>query len=405
MCAAEALGQIGDAHAVGPLIAALKDLVSHKATEGPPWQISHARTVNPRIATPKKCGGSMRNAATNALVKTGRPAVDPLIAALKDGDYSVREAAADTLGQIGDARGAEPLIAALKDGTSSVRTAAAGALVKIGRAAVEPLIAVLVDSVSNDLRECAAALLGNIGDSRAVEWLVLALGDSHWGVHQRAVNALGKIGAPAVELLIATLSDSKMLARSGAVNALVTIGRPVVEPLIAALTNVDSQVRSSAAEALGRIGDARAIAPLLAALKDGDLRMRKTAADALVKIGWPSHDERAVVPLIHSLRFSSGTSHDAGQKVVEDSLVRIGAPAVRLLIVAVNELSGWPNRKAAAELLLRLYRSGHLDETHKQLILAQRGYFSEAHNDGIFDADRCGNGEHTDMGIGVAFPV
>jgi HEAT repeat protein len=41
--------------------------------------------------------------------------VEPLIAALKDENSDVRQAAAKALGKIGDPRAVEPLIAALSD--------------------------------------------------------------------------------------------------------------------------------------------------------------------------------------------------------------------------------------------------------------------------------------------------
>ena len=78
--AAEALGQIGDARAVGPLIAALRDDIS-----------------------------SVRQAAAEALGQIGdTSAVEPLIAALRAASLGVRRAAADALGQIGDRRALEP---------------------------------------------------------------------------------------------------------------------------------------------------------------------------------------------------------------------------------------------------------------------------------------------------------
>ena len=73
-------------------------------------------------------------------VEIGEPAVEPLIKALGDSDYRVREGAAEALGTIGDGRAVEPLIRALNDANGDVREGAAGALGKIGEPAVEPLI-------------------------------------------------------------------------------------------------------------------------------------------------------------------------------------------------------------------------------------------------------------------------
>lgn len=71
-------------------------------------------------------------------------APEPLAAALKDSEFSVREAAAEALGQLKDTRAVEPLIAALKDDDWGVAAAAAEALGKLSDPrAVQALIAAL----------------------------------------------------------------------------------------------------------------------------------------------------------------------------------------------------------------------------------------------------------------------
>ena len=59
------------------------------------------------------------------------------------------------------------------------------------------------------VRRDAAWALGDIGDARAVEQLISALGDEKWYVRYAAVQALGKIGdARAAEQLISALGVS-----------------------------------------------------------------------------------------------------------------------------------------------------------------------------------------------------
>ncbi len=321
--AADALGQIGDARAVEPLIVALKD-----------------REI-------RQCG-----AVEDALVKIGGPAVEPLVAAFKNGDFEVRFDAVTLLGKIGDARAVEPLIAALA--LRNVPLPTAEALGRIGDVrAVGPLIAALEDEPRP-----AAEALGNIGDARAVEPLIGALERAP----DAAARALGKIGdARAVESLIAALKNT---APAAAAEALGRIGDArAVEPLIAALKDA---APAAAAEALGRIGDARAAEPLIAALE----RAPAAAARALGKMG----DSRAVEPLVAAL-FDGA----------------------------------WPVRQAAGEALVELYQSDLLDEAHKSLILAQRGCISEVHEDRTQDHTEGCVGkhvdEHADRGIGVAFPA
>jgi hypothetical protein len=78
---AEALGEIGDAKAITPLIALMKAPDS----------------------------GSCDIFAKMALIKIGEPSVLPLIAALNINDLSVRQKAAQALGEIGDKRALDPL--------------------------------------------------------------------------------------------------------------------------------------------------------------------------------------------------------------------------------------------------------------------------------------------------------
>jgi len=124
--------------------------------------------------------------------------------------------------------------------------------------------------------------------------------------------------------------------------------------------------------------------------------VRWTAADALDKIGWhPSQDE-------------SGAAYWV-VRGTWDKCIDIGAPAIRPLIAALGYLGhGYLSaRQAAGRSLVRLYQSGHLDEAHKSLILAQAGSISAGHNDKTtHSSSDCGFDYHHDNGgIGVAFPV
>ena len=104
-------------------------------------------------------------------------------------------ATAEALGNIGDERAVEPLIKALGDEDSYTRQLTAMALGKIGDArAVEPLIKALKDEDS-DVREYAAWALGEIGNKRAINPLInaLVLAKSRKGVRLEAARAIGKI--------------------------------------------------------------------------------------------------------------------------------------------------------------------------------------------------------------------
>lgn len=122
-----------------------------------------------------------------------------MILAFKDGDFEVQWGAAQALGEIGKPA-VEPLIKALKDGNSSIRTrvSAAYALGMINDTrVVESLIQALKDRNSN-VRYWAAEALGELKDCQAIEPLTLALKDSDKNVREEAAKSLGKIRKPAV---------------------------------------------------------------------------------------------------------------------------------------------------------------------------------------------------------------
>ena len=145
--------------------------------------------------------------------------------------------------------------------------------------------------------------------------------------------------------------------------------------------------------------------PLIEALWDRNTlsQVSEKAAVALGQIG----AARAAWSLVEALKYENPQAADA--------LARIGAPAVEPLIGALRD-DRWQTRQAAAGLLVRLYRSDVLDAAHKHLILVQRDHITAHHADAI-DHSSFTNGpsdigcshedtiEHTDSGIGVAFPL
>jgi HEAT repeat protein len=130
--AAKALGEIGDATAMEPFIAALKD--PKKNVRDTAVEAIGKLGGNPRavaaLAEPLKNGNSIaREEAASALGKIGhKSAVEHLVSALKDEDCFVRQSAAAALGKIGDPRAAAVLGQSLKDNDKDVRQAAMMAL-------------------------------------------------------------------------------------------------------------------------------------------------------------------------------------------------------------------------------------------------------------------------------------
>lgn len=142
--AAIALGKIGDPRAIEPLISAMKDEekgLKEKVVRNMLFGIFYAPIglVYGTIQSVKITGGIKERdmgeqwSVAWAIADIGKPAVEPLIAALnnKDSDEYIRKRAPVALWKIGDPRAVEPLIAALKDEDVYVRKSAKEALEKI----------------------------------------------------------------------------------------------------------------------------------------------------------------------------------------------------------------------------------------------------------------------------------
>jgi HEAT repeat protein len=257
----------------------------------------------------------------------------PLVDALGNQDWIVRMHAAKALGRIKDARAIEPLIPLLHDKVKAVREEATMALTEIGDAAlpsllaalkhpewlvrlhavealgksrsanaVEPLLWSLFNDQDQAIREDVVRALGQLGDPRAMEFLMTAMKEP--GLRPLAVEALGRIGdRRALPVLIAVIEggdrpvasrtvagcgdrwDEEMETKGAAVRALGSLGDESAIPAL--LKALDETVtRADAAAALAKFGS-KVIAPLLTIMtQTSDDNMRFHVREALAKVGW-----------------------------------------------------------------------------------------------------------------------
>lgn len=240
----------------------------------------------------------------------------------------------------------EKKIAFLKYRDDYARLNAAEALGKIGdTAAVPALIEALQDSNSIVSREAALAL-GIIGDVSAVPALNGILNHKAPSVRESAVKALGKIGGSrVVPALIEALKDPHFLIRIHAAVALGEIGESsAISALFIALNEQKDQVSRLAIRELWKIGNTNSKRAGIEALMDKDNEVRRYIADALIKIGVP-----AIPVLIMALK---DKNYDARTNSAR-ALGEIGdASAVLVLIDALSDEDHLVCKQAAASLAM-----------------------------------------------------
>ncbi|MBE9542384.1 MAG: HEAT repeat domain-containing protein [Proteobacteria bacterium] len=276
-----------------------------------------------------------------ALVRIGKPAVEPLIHALNDENWRIRSRVAEALGGIKDPRALVPLWKAVKNDEYSYE--AQHGWLPSDDDYWETFYP--VRAAAKNAREKVEMLIER-GDAEVVEPLIHALNDEDSYLRLYATEALGKIkDVRAVEALIHALNDEESYVRESAAETLIRIGEPAVEPLIHALNDEDIDVRRRAALALGEIKDVRAVEPLIHASKDMDWRV---SGEALVKIGdWRAGDKRAIELFSHALK-------DEDRRVrleVIDALVKMGDKMpIEPLIWALNDEDSYVQYKAVKAL-------------------------------------------------------
>ena len=178
------------------------------------------------------------------------------IANLSDPDFSIRQSAARTLSWMGDTR------------------------------AVEPLILGLHDLHDPNLRAVAAFELGRFKDPRSINALIVALDDENQEVRKNAAEALGEFrDSRAVAGLIGALNSPRVAysdpVAGAAAASLGRIGALSVDPLVAELESASPSIRAHAVEALAWDDDPRAFNAVAGALKDPDPSVRAAAAAGL----------------------------------------------------------------------------------------------------------------------------
>lgn len=299
--AAEALGEMGGAaeEAVPALVKSLRHinpLVRANAAEAIGKAGSVAADAIPALeAAAADEDGGVRAQAVRAIGGVASPGADrALLRGLGDLDPRVRAAAAEGLGQRGNASeaAAAALLPLLEDANDQVKYEVIRALPKIAGPTpevVDGLCRALLEDDSPWVRETAAQVLGPLGPAAAAAGgaLLRAAQTGEAAVREQALRALAMIQPPeAAEAFTAGMRDAnpdiRRVASAGWVRA-AGVPDEAVAGLVEALRDPEVQVRANAAHALSRLETlpADAIPLLLECAADPNDSLRMNAAVAL----------------------------------------------------------------------------------------------------------------------------
>lgn len=290
--AADVLGKLGDNQATEPLVKILKDRDAEV-------RLNVATALRSLNWHPQSDGHRVDYAIAGRdftlALEVGCASFDSLVGLLNGDDLELCEAAAETLGKLGDIRAMEPLIAKLDqryslDITQGHARAIFNSLVALGSSSVAPLASALRDR-SAYFGEVIIQVLIKIADTRSIDLLVSALTHKHSNVRKRAAEALELLSWAPSEgewRVIRAIASQDFLRAANE-------GEIAVGPLVeAAKAEGGPELRRGVAEALGVIRSVRCVEPLLAFLNDPANVVRKEAIRALGQL----KDASAVETLI-----------------------------------------------------------------------------------------------------------
>lgn len=246
-------------------------------------------------------------------------------------DPTLRDEAAQALGDIGDKICVKKLIKMLEDPYTIIRISAAQSLGKIrDRRAIKPIIRRFLLSGDTDYID----VLGNIKHKSSIPFLISLLSSKSQDIQMSAAFALGNIGSQTVPFLSKLYSKSEFFdMRSLIIFSLgKTLSRKAVPTILQGLKDEDKYVRIAALEALGEIRDSSVTLNLISYLKEAkDIDVKIATIIALGRIG----DKSALSVLLNLLEKKKETR------------------VKKKIIIALGNIGD----VAASELLIRLVKS------------------------------------------------
>lgn len=338
-----ALGRIGDARAVGPLVKVLTgdpELVI--AAAGALAKIGDRGSFEALLGLISHTDASVRQAAIAAINSIGHPEMaDRALTLLNDSNPHVRESAVRIAGYFGYPGCTEVLLERCQDEDESVRRAA---IEHIPYLENDRVVSILADALKDGparVRASAAQAFAHVDDTAASAHLLAALQDSDEWVRYFAARSIGSQGYTSglSELARLANTDTANQVRIAAMESLGQIGGSRAVAVLAPLAESgDPDLARAALRGLGFIGHPDAVPPLLAALRSAHAPSRVDALHALGKRGGPG--------AVDAIRWAAAA--DADPAVVQAAIDALATLATPDAIAILTMLTSDPDRREAS---------------------------------------------------------
>lgn len=267
------------------------------------WNYYCKQVIYKNIDLLKSSDVYQQEEAISNLAKTGKPAVEPLIFAMKYDAVHAESQVMKFADKILKKKTLKKNAADLKEESKNLKSGAARALGLIGDpAAIDPLVSLLHYGDKETefiICENAVIALGKIG-KKAIPALAEAAKSSDYQVRFQAVRALGLTKDPdAIEPLINAielyfekgdpeLKYSQDFMGAAFAEAMGNLGKPAVKALTGELKSKDISIRYFSIKALGNTKDPDAIKPLIEILNGNYPFLWDSAGESLKEIGEPA---------------------------------------------------------------------------------------------------------------------
>jgi len=330
---AEALGEIGDARAIEPLVA----LLCRPTSQISP--IVHAiLAIHDRYDTAYQEGQYIADLCRKAISDEG---IKRLLAATEQGDPEEIPGIVRILGWLESQSVGRKLASLLAE--PRVRHEVVEALVRHGPKVTDLLLEQL-RSADADLQHAAIVALGRIGDTRAVPELLKML-DSQQELLVAIASALARIGDHrALDGLLELLAHPDVTVRMAAIGAINSLGHPDLENRVSALLYDPNPLkRESATHIAGYFGYQSCANRLFELCQDPDENVQHAAVKAIAYLD----DPRVADTLLSVL--AQGKPHLRAAAVKGFAHLPHGQAVVALL-PTLNDPDAWVRYYAAQTL-------------------------------------------------------